>query len=153
MKPKILYDRENSTGQLLDRSSQLIRLGLNRKFSKAGYHATAEQWKILIALWQTDGMTQQELAETVFKSKASMTKLIDGLESRKLVSRQPAPEDRRYKRIYLSPTGFAELEPLMMLAKKNLAEAEQGIPAQELDTFKRVLKQIIANMEFDRGNE
>lgn len=140
------YDTENSTGFLLDRASQLMRLGLNRKFTGAGCRATAEQWKVLIALWQADGMTQQELSGSVFKSKASMTKLIDGLESRELVIRQFVPDDRRIKKVYLAPKGLAELETLMGLAKQNLAQAEQGISVEELDVFKRVLKKIIGNM-------
>jgi len=150
MKSKTIYDSDNSTGVLLDRASQLMRLGLNRKFTGTGCQATAEQWKILLALWQADGISQQELADNVFKSKASMTKLIDGLESRGLVSRRAAPEDRRQKRIYLSPKGIDELETLMVQAKRNLAQAELGIPELELQVFKHVLKQIISNME--QGN-
>ncbi|WP_290919281.1 MarR family transcriptional regulator [Halodesulfovibrio sp.] len=141
------YDVANSTGVLLARASQLMRLGLNRKFSSAGCLATAEQWKVLIALWQADGLTQQELTERVFKSKASMTKLIDGLEQRELVLRKSDPTDRRSKRIYLSVKGMTELESLMVLAKQNLVQAEKGISEGELEVFKKVLKQVICNME------
>lgn len=146
------YDAENSIGFLLDRVSQLMRLGLNRKFTSAGCRATAEQWKILIALWQTDGMTQQELTESVFKSKASVTKLIDGLETRELVTRQFDPDDRRIKKVFLAPKGVSELETLMGLAKQNLAQAELGISAEELAIFKQVLKKIIRNMAVEDGN-
>ena len=151
MTRKTQYDLKNSTGVLLNRASQLLRLGLNRKFSEAGCSATAEQWKIFIALWNTDGMTQQELAESSFKSKASMTKMIDRLESRKLVTRQLAPEDRRQKRIYLSSKSSTELHTLTAFAQQNLAQAEQGLSKEELRTFKLVLKRIITNMENNYG--
>ncbi|BDQ37238.1 transcriptional regulator [Pseudodesulfovibrio nedwellii] len=151
MTRRIKYNLENSTGSLLNRASQLLRLGLNRKISDARCCATAEQWKILTNLSQTNGMTQQELAEKSFKSKASMTKMIDRLESRKLVTRQPAPEDRRYNRIHLSSKGSIELKALMPLAQLNLTQAEQGLSKKELNTFKIVLKKIIVNMENNYG--
>jgi len=153
MTRRIKYNLENSTGSLLNRASQLLRLGLNRKISNARCCATAEQWKILTTLRQTNGMTQQELAEKSFKSKASMTKMIDRLESRKLVTRQPAPEDRRYNRIYLSSKGSAELKALMPLAQQNLTQAEQDLSEKELKTFKIVLKKIIVNMENNYGHK
>jgi len=145
------YDFENSTGSLLNRASQILRLGLNRKISEEGCCATAEQWKILANLSQTDGMTQQDLAEKSFKSKASMTKIIDRLESRKLVTRHPAPEDRRCNRIHLSSKGNTELKALMPLAQQNQMQAEQDLSEKELKTFKIVLKKIIMNMENNYG--
>lgn len=141
------YDLENSLGMLLDWTTQFMRLELNRKFSAAGLEATSEQWKILITLWVEDGLTQQQLAEKIFKSKVSLVKLIDGLERRGLVNRRPDPNDRRSNRIFLTPKGRSIQEQLIGLAKENLAQATTDVDPQELTICIKVLKQVLVNMK------
>ena len=147
MPETIQYDTENSFGILLGWAAQLMTLELNRKFTEAGHDATVEQWKILITLWAEDGLTQQELAKRTHKNKVSVVKLIDGLERRELVRRQPDPKDRRGKRIQLTPKGHALEEDLIRLANHNLERAEAGIDRQDMAVCKKVLRHIIENMK------
>lgn len=147
MPEKPIYDLDNSLGMLLDWASQFMRLELNRKFTAAGLETTSEQWKVLIMLWFEDGLTQQQLAEKTFKSKVSLVKLVDGLERRGLVNRNPDPNDRRSNRIFLTPKGTNIQEQLIGLAKKNLAQATTDVDPQELTICTKVLKQVLGNMK------
>jgi MarR family transcriptional regulator, 2-MHQ and catechol-resistance regulon repressor len=52
------------------------------------------------------GIRMTDLADRVLLSKAGLTALVDRLEHRGLLARQPGREDRRVKRIVLTPAGW-----------------------------------------------
>src|SRR5438477_7966889 len=54
-----------------------------------------------------------QLAETLACDASNVTGLVDRLESRGLVRRRPAPQDRRVKVLELTPTG-ARLRTLLL---------------------------------------
>jgi DNA-binding MarR family transcriptional regulator len=51
------------------------------------------------------GIRMTDLADRVLLSKAGLTALVDRLEGRGWLARQPGREDRRVKRIVLTPAG------------------------------------------------
>ena len=94
---------------------------LQRLFQQGGYDVTVDQWMILMVLWKCDGLHQQEIADAVNKDKASVTRLIHGLEKRNLVVRIAATDDRRRKRIHLTHRGHTlRTELLALHVIKNL---------------------------------
>ncbi len=145
MKKKRAYDRNDSFGWLMATAANQLRQRLNKKFSQAGLDITAEQWGVLLPLWKDDGLSQQSLATMYMRSKVAIFKLIGGLEKKGLVTRTPDPDDGRSNQIFLTPRGKALQEPLIDLAKENLSEAARGICEKDLDTFKKVLRQLIIN--------
>src|SRR3954462_6126508 len=58
-------------------------------------------------------MAMGRLAETLGCDASNITGLVDRLEDRGLVQRQPSPEDRRIKVIRLTPTGSRVRTPLL----------------------------------------
>jgi DNA-binding MarR family transcriptional regulator len=52
------------------------------------------------------GIRMTDLADRVLLSKPGLTALVDRLEDRGLLARQPERHDRRVKRIVLTPTGW-----------------------------------------------
>jgi DNA-binding MarR family transcriptional regulator len=64
-----------------------------------------EMLQVLLVLWKKNQVNQQEVADTIQKSKASLTPLIDKLVKKKLVTRSEDPADRRNKIISLTRTG------------------------------------------------
>lgn len=52
------------------------------------------------------GIRMTDLADRVLLTKAGLTALVDRLEDRGLVARQPGRDDRRVKRIVLTPAGW-----------------------------------------------
>lgn len=53
----------------------------------------------------TEAMTMSELAGKMSCEPSNATVVIDGLEKRGLIMRQPHPTDRRSKQVYLTPEG------------------------------------------------
>ena len=76
---------------------------------------TYEMVQVLAVLWRENEVNQQEIADSVQKSKASVTPLIDNLCKRGLVERIPDPNDRRNNKINVTQKGReyqSKLEPI-----------------------------------------
>jgi DNA-binding MarR family transcriptional regulator len=80
---------------------------LERRLSDGlGAHGmTLAQFDVLMTLWHSDGITQQELAEWLLVTKANVVGLIDRVSAAGWVERREDPEDRRVNRLYLTNAG------------------------------------------------
>ncbi|MEP2276386.1 MAG: MarR family transcriptional regulator [Reichenbachiella sp.] len=105
-----------------------------------------EQWRILFYLWNEDGINQQELAKRASKEKSTITRQIDGLIKKGLVVKQKHGSDKRDKLIFLTENGKNIENEALTAASDITHDAEKGIEKDELLIFKKVLKQIIANV-------
>lgn len=56
---------------------------------------TPPQYQVLHLLWQEDGRPFKDLAEACRCTRATITGLVDTLESKDLIERRPNPDDRR----------------------------------------------------------
>lgn len=71
----------------------------------AGGLAFTQQLGILVILRSSEPINQVTLGQALGIDKATMVKLIDGLEKRKLVERLTGSHDRRTKRVRITPRG------------------------------------------------
>ena len=140
------YKLENSLGYVIGRAGRSMGTRLNRNFTEAGYDVTCEQWAVLSNLWRRNGQSQQELASTTCKNKTSMTRLIDGLERRKLVVRTPGKVDHRQKLIYLTSKGKEFQQELLQIVQKTLNEAQQRVSLKDVAVCKKVLLRVYENL-------
>ena len=139
-------EERNSFGYLLSTcNNQLIKL-LNRELAAAKLELTREQYIVLNNLWTKDSVSQQSIANTLGKDKYSITKLIDGLEKRKLVKRVASPNDKRVKLIEVMTKGI-EIRPMVIrVVEATIHKATQEIPEQDLELTKATLRKIIMNV-------
>ncbi|MBF4460103.1 MarR family winged helix-turn-helix transcriptional regulator [Pseudoclavibacter sp. VKM Ac-2867] len=76
---------------------------------------TVQQLKVLTVLVTTeDGTTGARLAGMFDVSMASMSKLLDRLEARDMVSRNEDPDDARAKRVRATDTGRSAMRSLVV---------------------------------------
>jgi DNA-binding MarR family transcriptional regulator len=66
---------------------------------------TPPQYVVLTLLWEKDGRPFKELAKATHCTRATMTGIIDTLEKKKLVTREPNPADRRSLLVKLTAQG------------------------------------------------
>jgi DNA-binding MarR family transcriptional regulator len=125
--------------------STAINRKLSRNFRQSGIEITPEQWTILLALWEKDGITQQDLCNATFKDKPSMTRLIDNMEKQHLVVRISDKKDKRTNLVYLTKTGRELESQSFKIAISTLHEALQGITLDELKIGQEVLRKIFTN--------
>ena len=86
---------------LLNDVARLLRTYADQRARQFGM--TRAQWAVLVRLQRTEGLKQSELAEILDLQPISLTRLLDRLCANGLIERRADPEDRRAKRLYLTP--------------------------------------------------
>jgi len=140
---------EESLGYVIGRASRAMANRLNHHFENAGYNVTCEQWGLLNSLWKKNGQSQKELAGCTCKDKTSITRLIDGMERKKLVVRTSSKEDARQKLIHLTSRGKTLRQKLLRQIEKTLTEAQKGVSAGQLQICKDVLRKVNQNLNYE----
>jgi len=111
---------------------------------------TRAKWAVLARLDRFEGLKQAELAEMLDLQPISLTRLLDGLAENGLIERRPDPEDRRAKRLFLTPAARPLLgqltdlgEDLMATALAGLAPADTAALLARLGAIKENLRQAV----------
>jgi len=104
----------------------------------------------LARLDRFEGLKQAELADMLDLQPISLTRLLDGLSTNGLIERRPDPEDRRAKRLYLTPAARPLLEQLSILGEEltetafaGLDEAAEAVLLQRLSAVKENLRRVV----------
>lgn len=66
---------------------------------------SVSQFDLLSTLTESEGMSQQELADRLYVTKGNVSGLVDRLVAGGLVERRPLPTDRRSHALYLTERG------------------------------------------------
>lgn len=138
------FQIDNTLGFLVGRASRLMAMTLNRKFQDSGYNLSVDHWIILSKLLREGGQKQQHLSSETGSDKTTITRMIDYMENRDWVYRQADQDDRRNKLIYLTNSGKVLQEELTLIAKTANESIEGHLNNEELETCKKVLKDLHA---------
>lgn len=103
---------------------------------------TYEMVQVLAVLWREGELNQQDIADAVQKSKASITPLIDNLCKRELVERIPDPNDRRNNKITVTTKGFAYQAKVEPIQQEFLDKIIQDISMEEIKELNNSLVKI-----------
>jgi MarR family transcriptional regulator for hemolysin len=96
---------------------------------------TRAKWAVLARLDRFEGLKQTELAEMLDLQPITLTRLLDGLADNDLIERRPDPDDRRAKRLFLTPAARPLLAQLAVLGDDLMATALAGLAPSELDAL------------------
>ena len=99
---------------------------------------------ILSILNQGDVISQIHMGDEMGIDKASMVKLIDKLESLKLVERNGDPDDRRIKLLKITANGKKVFIQAKKLACGVESELLKNLSAKEQELIKKLLPQLLA---------
>ncbi len=142
----MMINTENSPQHWVNRLSFILRRDLQVRFRRAGFSISAEEWAVLLQLWQVDGQTPGELADKSVKDQTTMTRLLDGLVRKDLVDRVRDNADRRKVRVLLTKKGVGMQNQLLPIAQGLIAQSEHDISNEEREITVRVLKKMAANL-------
>jgi len=87
-----------------------------------------------------DGASLSDLASHIGLTLPSMSKLIDGLVARKLVTRTAHSRDRRRICLSLTPLGREELRAAHRFTEKFLADCMSGLPDDDVKSISRAMQ-------------
>ncbi|HET6419899.1 MAG TPA: MarR family transcriptional regulator [Geobacteraceae bacterium] len=141
------YILNKSLGHLAGRFSRLMLRHINAALSRNELPITAEQYSLLVQLWDRNGLPQGALADKTAKDKTTMARLAAGLESRGIIIRLPSPGDARERLVFLTDKGKELMDKATELVREILEEAQQGIDEARLEVCRDVLRRASLNLQ------
>jgi len=139
------FKLDDSLGFILNKMNTKLKNELFQRFKE--YNVTPEQWAILNCLWEQEGVTPKELADSIFKDKPNTNRILEKLRIKKLIIRKPHPVDKRAFQIFLTDHGWALKEKLIPKVMQLLEEATIGIEKHKVIEMKKLLNQIYDNLK------
>ena len=106
---------------------------------------------ILRLLRMAAGLSQQELAAKLQIHPSRMVAIVDNLEKRGLLKRQPNPDDRRLYSLYLTQAGGEALEKIGKVAREHQEALLSALNKEERDTLASLLLRIADQQGLVRG--
>lgn len=131
---------------LLEKTNKVIRRYSQVRFSEAGLEITVDQWLVLKKISDSERITQIELANAIFKDRASITRILDLLLEKKLV-RKDAGSDRRAYELTLTAAGEKFMEQALLIVKSIRRKGIESMTEKEQEQFRTSLEKIIRNLE------
>ena len=135
---------ERNFGFILNDVARLLRTVYDRRVHSLGL--TRAQWWVLTHLYRADGVTQAELAETLEIERATLGRLLDRLEAKGWVRREPDAEDRRAKRVHLTEAVQEPMRTMRAVAAGVRSDALAGLSGEEQDRFVDLMLKVKGNL-------
>lgn len=113
-----------------------------RKLASSG--VTVAEWVILRQMLAAGKTAPNRLASDCGLTRGAVSKLIDRLLHKGLVSRTEASGDRRYQDVKLSAAGYALVPTLAALADRNDDEFFSPLSSKEREALVVTLKKLVS---------
>jgi DNA-binding MarR family transcriptional regulator len=149
-----LFDPDRSLGVLITDLARLLRRNFDRRLESLGL--TQAQWRALVNIARTEGLSQAALAECLEIQPITVGRLIDRMESAGWVERRSHPADRRAMQLYLTPKSQPIIEEIVSRANDMMADCVGGMSSTEqkqLFEHLRLIKQNLVTAETKSEDE
>jgi MarR family transcriptional regulator for hemolysin len=124
--------------------ARMLKTYADYKASQFGI--TRAQWVVLVRLDRFEGIKQSELAEMLDLQPITLTRLLDRLCDSGLIERRADPNDRRAKRLYLTPAARPMLERLGDLGDELMGTALAGVQREAIEKMVAQLAIVKENL-------
>ena len=131
----------------IDATIKKIRTYFQKQFDDAGLDITVDQWVVLDNASRSEGISQIELADLVYKDAPTVTRIIDLLVKKEMVTRRMSDTDRRRFNICLTENGKAVFQQALPLAIEARQTGWKGMNEKDFKEFYRVLDTIYENYQ------
>jgi MarR family transcriptional regulator for hemolysin len=129
----------------LDKAIKTYRQFAQSELKQAGIGITIDQWIVLKSISENPGISQRAIAENVFKDEASVTRIIELLVKKKLLTRSFHDSDRRKVELTSNRQTTAVLKKIHAIAVKNRALALLKVSSADLQIVRKVMIRIADN--------
>lgn len=103
--------------------------------------------EILVNLRREPGLSQQVLAARCFTAKSHVSGLLNEMEGRGWVRREPDPADGRAKRLYLAAAGEHMAERTAAVQAEVVALMTEGVPLEELESVRSAMAGVSQRLQ------
>lgn len=112
----------------------------------APYGITPFHYLVLCCLWEEDGLSTSGIADNLKQLGATLTGVVDRMETRKLVYRERDTNDRRIVRIWLTDEGKKLADVLPAIGAQTIDKATEGISKADQKAVIETLSRVIDNL-------
>ena len=114
--------------------------------SLSRYDLAPVDWRILSTLQEEDGHNIAYLAERTATERSNLTRAVDKLEQRGLLSRRRELRDRRHVQLYLTAAGRRKFEEALPTVLWNIDRVVAGFSKDDLETLMDFLNRMRDNV-------
>lgn len=126
---------------LMAQASELLSSEFHAELARQGVPVST--WRILATLSPDEPATIGELSRSCLAKQPTMTRQIERLEARGLVTREVSASDRRQVKVRLTDEGQALAQALTKKATEHEARVIEGYGAEEVVQMKRFFSGIV----------
>ena len=132
----------------IGKTGKMLYTYMGEKFRKHNFDLSVEQLVILKILHEEDGRPQNDMAIVTERNKSTLTRVLDGMENKHLVTRIPDKDDKRVKRVYLTKHGRQYFQSTAPIVQEAMTELQKGLTKTEIKTLISILKKVQGNINF-----
>lgn len=134
------YVLEDQVGHLLRRAHQRATQIFLETFEDAGL--TPTQWAALARLGEEGAASQNHLGRLTAMDPATVQGVVQRLEKRGLIDREPDPDDRRRNRLKLSAAGAELVANHTADGARVTATTLEPLTVEEAESFLALLRKL-----------
>ena len=134
-------------GFRIERTAKKIKQTLQKRFAALNSEITVDQWVILDCLFRAGELSQNELADYTYKDAPTVTRIIDLLSKKELLSRQNDDTDRRRFKICLTEKGRECVRKHLPIVQDVRRQGRNGLSDTDFDRMEEVLEKIFRNFD------
>ena len=116
----------------LVRVGKMVRAIANQKFSKAEFPITPEQFTVLTAILDHDGLYQRQIGALTLKDRPNITRIIKILEEKELITKTPDSNKRKIFKINITEKGKQAYEMVLPTVLEHWQNTVEGVTDEEL---------------------
>jgi MarR family multiple antibiotic resistance transcriptional regulator len=144
------YQPSNCTGQLMYRVRAAQMNALDEELARdpdlAALEISAAQYVIISVLAKRGVDSAAQLCKDLSYDAGAMTRMIDRLEAKGLISRRRCPEDRRLVKLELTEAGVAALPKLRACSVRVLNRFLRGFTQAEARQLECFMVRMLQNI-------
>ena len=107
---------------------------------------TPVQWRVLAYLSRMEGCLQRELADVVEVRPMTIGRMLERMQSMKLIVRRRDAIDRRAQRVYLTRRARLAVRRMRAIGRNCSREAVRGLSAAECRLLTELLTRVRTNL-------
>lgn len=130
---------------LLNRAGARIATAFGEEVRPLG--ASLQIWRVLAALRERDGRRMGDLSATTSIEVSTLTRLVDQMEKKGLVSRQRDADDARVVALHVTAAGKRLTRRIVPIAERYERVALKGFASAEAKALRNALRRLYINMD------
>lgn len=112
-----------------------------------------QQWRVLRALYETDGLEMSVLSEQCYLLMPSLSRIVQNLESRNLVSRRTSDTDQRRSIISLASEGERLVKVIAPESEARYAHITETFGYGKLELLYELLDELVVKLDAEENKK